>query len=107
MLQINLYKIVKIKILANLKAAEFVFQLIGLKAELSKKQEEVQKVTAQSENRYIPAPVRKEKQTVLTKQNPGVNERIERDNQLDVEEIDLQRKSRYFGVYFRTLTRLY
>lgn len=71
----------------------FSLQLVSLKAELSRKQEEVRK--AKGLESYIKLPS-KPKEAVKT--NPGVEERKTHDQELLPEEVDLLKKSRYVAV---------
>ncbi|KAJ4446796.1 hypothetical protein ANN_13494 [Periplaneta americana] len=68
--------------------------LVSLKAELSRKQEEVNKAKAQAQAHYIRPLPQPKKQTVWTKQNAGVSERGEKDIEEQVEEDDVLKKSR-------------
>uniref|UniRef100_T1HRW0 CCDC174 alpha/beta GRSR domain-containing protein n=1 Tax=Rhodnius prolixus TaxID=13249 RepID=T1HRW0_RHOPR len=63
--------------------------LISLKAELSRKQEEIQKVKEQASYTKLPPKPKKE-----IKANPGVDQRNEKDIALTEEEVDLLKKSR-------------
>jgi hypothetical protein len=70
------------------------FQLISLKAELSRKQEEVVKAKAQAQAQSIhPVPLPKKK-TLCTKTNAGVCERAAKDLEDTKEEEDAFKKSR-------------
>lgn len=71
------------------------FQLVSLKAELLRKQEEVQKVKAQEENKFIQCVTKPGKKTVYSKSNQGVEIRNEKDIQEKQEDVDLHAKSRY------------
>ncbi|XP_069696304.1 coiled-coil domain-containing protein 174 isoform X2 [Periplaneta americana] len=68
--------------------------LVSLKAELSRKQEEVNKAKAQAQAHYIRPLPQPKKQTVWTKQNAGVSERGEKDIEEQAEEDDVLKKSR-------------
>jgi len=69
-------------------------QLISLKAELSRKQEEVVKAKAQAQAQSInPVPLPKKK-TLCTKTNAGVCERAAKDLEDTKEEEDAFKKSR-------------
>jgi hypothetical protein len=75
------------------------FQLISLKAELSRKQEEVVKAKAQAQAQSIhPVPLPKKK-TLSTKTNAGVCERAAKDLEETKEEEDAFKKSRCVCVY--------
>jgi hypothetical protein len=72
----------------------YFFQLVSLKAELSRKQEEVSKAKAQSQARFIHPTAGPKKQTLLIKTNAGVSERAEKDLEETKEEVDAFKKSR-------------
>jgi hypothetical protein len=65
-----------------------------LKAELSRKQEEVSKAKAQAQAHFIRPVARPKKQTLLLKTNAGVSERAEKDLEEAKEEVDAFKKSR-------------
>ncbi|PSN56568.1 Coiled-coil domain-containing protein 174 [Blattella germanica] len=66
--------------------------LVSLKAELSRKQDEVNKAKAQGA--YIHPVPRPKKQTIWTKQNAGVSKRDEKDLEQEQEDEDVLKKSR-------------
>lgn len=68
--------------------------LVSLKAELSRKQEEVLKAKAQAQAQFIHPIPRPKKQTLSIKTNAGVSERAEKDLEEAKEEVDLFKKSR-------------
>lgn len=70
------------------------FQLLSLKAELSRKQEEVVKAKAQAQTQFIRPFPRPKKQTLSIKTNAGVSERAEKDLEEAKEEVDAFKKSR-------------
>jgi hypothetical protein len=82
------------------------FQLISLKAELSRKQEEVIKAKAQAQAQSIHPVPRPKKHTPCTKTNAGVGERAAKDLEDTEEEEDAFKKSRcvYAKWYFLSVT---
>ncbi|XP_067013476.2 coiled-coil domain-containing protein 174 [Anabrus simplex] len=68
--------------------------LVSLKAELSRKHEEVSKAKAAAGSGFIHPVPRPKKETVLTKKNRGVEQRDERDAEERKVEEDAHRKSR-------------
>lgn len=79
------------------------FQLISLKAELSRKQEEVIKAKAQAHAQFIHPVPRPKKQTLWIKTNAGVSERAEKDLEAEQEEEDAFKKSRCVCVHIKSL----
>jgi uncharacterized protein YpmB len=65
-----------------------------LKAELSRKQEEVIKAKAQAQAHFIQSVPRPKKQTLSIKKNAGVSERAEKDLVEEKEDEDALKKSR-------------
>jgi hypothetical protein len=74
------------------------FQLVSLKAELSRKQEEVAKAKAQAQAQFIHPVPQPKKQALSIKRNAGVSERGEKDLEEAKEEVDVFKKSRYVFV---------
>jgi hypothetical protein len=74
------------------------FQLLSLKAELSRKQEEVVKAKAQAQAQFIHPVPQPKKHTLSIKRNAGVSERAENDSEEGKEEVDVLKKSRYVFV---------
>jgi hypothetical protein len=70
-----------------------------LKAELSRKQEEVVKAKAQAQANSVHPVLRPKKQTFSTKTNAGVCERAAKDAEDTKQEEDVFKKSRYMYIY--------
>lgn len=78
-------------------------QLVSLKAELSRKQQEVSQAKAHGQ---LVRPVKEKKPTIWSKQNVGVSQRDERDAEQIQEEKDALKNSKYeqsFNTFFEVL----
>ena len=69
------------------------FQLVSLKAELSRKQDEVKRAKVQGA--YLHPVPKPKKQTIFSKKNAGIAERVEKDTEEQKEEEDVLKKSRW------------